>query len=126
VQFQGCTPGYWKQSQHLDSWVATGFSPNQTLESVFDVPDSYGLDNVTLLQALSFKGGSSTTAAAQILLRSAVAALLNSASPDVDYLLTTADVIAQVNAALASNDRSTMLALASQLDSYNNFGCPLN
>ena len=93
---------------------------------MFDVPDSFGLDNRTLLQALSFQGGSSNTAAARILLRAAVAALLNSASPDVDYPLTTAQVIAEVNAALASNDRSTMLALASQLDSYNNLGCPLN
>jgi len=96
------------------------------LESVFDVPDSYGLDNSTLLQALSFEGGSGTTAAARILLRAAVAALLNSASPDVDYPLSTAQVIAQVNAALASNDRATMLALAAQLDQYNNMGCPLN
>jgi len=126
VRFEGCTPGYWKQSQHLDSWVATGFSPNQTLESVFDVPNNYGLDNRTLRQALSFQGGSSTTAAARILLRAAVAALLNSAHPDVDYPRTTAEVIAEVNAALASNDRSTMLALASELDADNNFGCPLN
>jgi len=110
----------------LDSWAATGFSPNQTLESVFDVPDSFGLDNKTLLQALSFKGGSGTTAGARILLRTAVAALLNSASPDVDYPLTTAQVIAEVNAALASGDRSTMLALAAQLDTFNNLGCPLN
>jgi len=90
------------------------------------VPDSFGLDNRTLLQALSFQGGSSTTAAARILLRAAVSALLNSASPDVDYPLTTAQVIAQVNAALASNNRSTMLTLAAQLDLFNNLGCPLN
>jgi len=123
---EGCTPGYWKQPQHLDSWVATGYSPDQTLESVFDVPDSYGLDNYTLLQALSFQGGSGTTAAARILLRAAVSALLNSASPDVDYPLTTAEVIAQVNAALASGDQTTILVLATQLDQYNNLGCPLN
>ena len=90
------------------------------------MPNSFGLDNRTLLQALNFDGGSSTTAAARILLRAAVSALLNAASPDVNYPLTTAEVIAQVNAALASNNRSTMLALASQLDSYNNLGCPLN
>jgi hypothetical protein len=93
---------------------------------VFDVPNSFGLDNVTLLRALSFQGGSTNTAAARILLRAAVAALLNSASPGIDYPLTTAEVIAQVNAALASNNRNTMLTLASRLDSYNNLGCPLN
>ena len=126
IPFQGCTPGYWRQSQHLDSWVATGFAPNQTLESVFDVPDTFGLDNRTLRSALSFTGGSGTTGGARILLRAAVAALLNSAHPDVNYPRATADVIADVNAALASGNRATMLALAQELDADNNLGCPLN
>jgi hypothetical protein len=126
LRFEGCTPGYWKQKQHLDSWVATGYSPNQNLESVFNVPDSYGLDDATLLQALSFQGGSGNTAAARNLLRAATAALLNSAHPDVDYQLSTAEVINQVNAALASNNRNTMLSLATTLDTYNNAGCALN
>jgi uncharacterized repeat protein (TIGR01451 family) len=120
---EGCTPGFWKN--HLAAWAATGFSPNQTLESVFDVPDALGLDDATLLTALSFSGGGDTAGAARVLLRAAVAALLNSASPDVDYPLTTAQVIAAVNAALASGDRSTMLALAAQLDAFNNLGCPI-
>ena len=90
------------------------------------MPDAFGLDNTTLVQALSFNGGSGTIGAVRILLRAAVAALLNSAHPDVDYPLTTAEVIAAVNAALASNDRNTMLALASTLDAANNLGCPLN
>ena len=126
ISFQGCTPGYWRQSQHLDSWVSTGFVPNQTLESVFNVPDSFGLDNSTLRQALSFGGGSGTTGGARILLRAAVASLLNSAHPNVSYPRTTAEVIADVNATLASNNRSTMLTLASELDADNNLGCPLN
>ena len=90
------------------------------------MPNSYGLDNRTLQQALSFQGGSGTTAAARILLRAAVAALLNSAHPNIDYPLTTTEIIADVNAALASQNRSTMLALARELDSANNLGCPLN
>jgi hypothetical protein len=84
------------------------------------------LDNVTLLQALEFGGGPGTLGAARNLLRAAVAAVLNSAQPGVDYPLTTQDVINSVNAALASNSRGTMLTLASQLDGYNNLGCPLN
>jgi hypothetical protein len=123
---EGCTPGYWKVSQHFDSWVPTGYTTNQTLESVFDVPDAYGLDSKTLLQALNFKGGSTLTGAAQILLRAGVAALLNAAHPDVDYALTEAEVIAQVNAALASGDRATILALAADLDAANNANCPLS
>lgn len=121
---EGCTPGYWKN--HPGSWAATGFTTGQSLESVFDVPNSFGLDNVSLLAALSFDGGSGTIGGARILLRAAVAALLNAAHPGVDYPRTLASVIADVNAALASGSRSTMLALASALDSDNNRGCPLN
>jgi hypothetical protein len=80
----------------------------------------------TLLDALNYGGGPETTGAARILLRAAVAALLNAAQPDVDYQLTVAQVISQVNTALASGNRNTMLNLASQLDRYNNAGCPLN
>jgi hypothetical protein len=121
---EGCTPGFWKQPQHLDAWVT--YSPSQTLESVFDVPDAFGLDNVTLLAALDFEGGPTTADAAEVLLRQAVAALLNAASPDVDYPLTEAEIIAQVNAALASGDRDTILALAEELDTFNNLFCPLD
>jgi hypothetical protein len=126
AQFEGCGLGFWKRAQHFDDWVPTGFSPNQTLESVFDVPDQCDLDNSTLLQALSFQGGDTGVCGAmRILLRTAVAALLNSAHPDVDYSLTTAEVIADVNAALASGDRQTILALASELDASNNLGSNL-
>jgi hypothetical protein len=121
---EGCSPGYWKQRHHQDSWV--GYEPGQTLESVFDVPDAYGLDDVRLLDALSFRGGSSDAAAARILLRQAVAALLNASNPDVDYALTTAEVVADVNAALATGERATILQLAEELDRLNNAGCPLN
>jgi hypothetical protein len=114
----GCTPGYWKN--HLGSW--SGYSPSATLTSVFGA----GALGGTLLEGLSFGGGSGLDGAKRILLRAAVAALLNAASPDVDYTRTTASVIADVTAALNSNDRSTILALALALDADNNLGCPLN
>jgi hypothetical protein len=120
---EGCTPGFWKT--HPEAWLPTGYSPGDTLESVFDVPDALGLDNNTLLEALSFNGGNTVKGAAKILLRAAVAALLNAAHPDVDYPRTEAEIIADVNAALASGDRSTMLTLAAALDLDNNAGCPL-
>lgn len=126
----GCAPGFWKQEQHLGSWIGTGFSPFQSLESVFNVPDAFDLDDVELAETLSFTGGSGVDAAARILLRQSVAALLNAATFDFafgfDYPLTTAQVIATVNAALASGDRSTMLALAAELGRFNNLGCPLS
>ncbi len=126
-QLEGCTPGYWKN--HLDSWAATGYAPSQSLSSVFTFPASgpvADLKTDTLLQALDYQGGSGLEGGARILLRAAVAALLNSADPTVDYPLTTSQVISQVNAALASGSRSTMLTLAATLDGYNNLGCPLN
>ncbi|MGQ0521151.1 MAG: DUF7507 domain-containing protein [Actinomycetota bacterium] len=118
--FEGLTPGYWKN--HLDSWDDTPYVPTDTtLEDVFDVPDALGLDDVTLLEALSLKGGSGTKGAAQTLLRAAVAALLNAAHPNIDYPRTTGEVIADVNEAL-TGDRAAMLALASELDADNNLG----
>ena len=113
---EGCTPGYWKQTQHFDSWV--GFSPNQTLESVFNVPDALGLDNVTLAQALALNGGG-----VNALLRHAVAALLNSSSGGVDFDLSTAAVIAATNAALASGNYEAQKNIFAAL---NEQGCPLN
>jgi hypothetical protein len=93
---------------------------------VFDVPDAFGLDNITLLDALSFNGGPTVSDAAQILLRQAVAALLSAANPSVDYPLSTAQITSQVNTALATGDRDTILALATRLDRLNNLGCPLS
>ncbi|HEX9945038.1 MAG TPA: DUF3344 domain-containing protein [Thermoanaerobaculia bacterium] len=122
---QGCTPGYWKN--HTSSWAGTGFSPGQTTGSVFSGASAFpSLASQTLLQSLQGGGGSGTLGAARILLRAAVAALLNAAHPGVDYPRTTAEIIADVNAALASNNRATMLALATELDNDNNLGCPLS
>jgi hypothetical protein len=109
--------------------VPTGYSPSQTIEDVFDVPNvncPTTPDSLTLLEALSLQGGKSPCGAREILLRAGVAALLNSAHPDIDYPLTTAQVIADVNAALASGNRKTMIDVAAQLDALNNINCVLN
>ncbi|MGH2544967.1 MAG: DUF7507 domain-containing protein, partial [Ardenticatenaceae bacterium] len=45
---EGCTPGYWKQAHHFDSWV--GFDPSDSFDAVFGVTSSFG-SNFTLLQA---------------------------------------------------------------------------
>jgi hypothetical protein len=118
----GCTPGYWKN--HLDSWQ--GYAPSASTGSVFSGASAYGLGSQTLLQSLDGAGGPGTTGAARILLRAGTAALLNASHDGVDYTRSGADVIADVNAALASGDRATILTLASELDADNNLGCPLN
>ncbi|SDS39433.1 DUF7507 domain-containing protein [Pseudomonas oryzae] len=123
-EFEGCTPGFWKNSP--GSWV--GYSPNQLVGSVFSLPSGVlnnQLGDDTLMEALGYPGGTNLVGAAQILLRAAVASLLNAGHPDVDFPLTTSEVITQVNAALATKDRGTILALASTLDGYNNLGCDL-
>jgi hypothetical protein len=118
---EGCTPGYWKN--HTDSWEI--YTPTQTVNSVFGASPAK-LGSSTLLQALSFKGGSGVDGASQILLRAATAALLNAANDDVDYAFLSSQVIADVNAALASGDRAVILALATTLDDANNAGCTIN
>lgn len=117
---EGCTPGYWKN--HTGAW--DGYSPNQLVSSVFSGAEN-AQANASLLQALNFNGGSGVAGAERILLRAAVAALLNAADSDVDYSLYVNEVRNRVSAALASNNRARMLNLASNLDTRNNAGCPL-
>ena len=83
-------------------------------------PELSSLD-VTLIEALKFGGGDNTIGMARILLRAAVAAILNVAHPDIEYQYE-GDVIADVNAALASLDRDTMEDLKDELDEANNYG----
>lgn len=109
---EGCTPGYWKQEQHFDSWV--GYSPNQAFDSVF--ADAFG--SATLLEVLGLNGGGLNA-----LGRHAVAALLSASSDDVDYDLTVQQVIDAFNAAYASGDYETQKNI---FDRLNNQGCPLD
>ena len=79
----------------------------------------------TLLQGLSFQGGSDLNGASEILLRASIAAVLNapSASAPTVYPLTKSQVISQTNNALSSKSRGTILNLATTLDNYNNGSC---
>ncbi len=122
---EDCTSVFW--ISHAQSWAAAGYRTSQTVLSVFSGSAAYPLiANSTLWQALAFPGGLQNAGVARILLRAAAAALLNASHPDVDYPRTAASVIADVNAALGSGDRDTMLALAAALGADNNERCPLN
>src|SRR5690606_24713717 len=46
---QWCSPGYWRQPHHLESWAATNYSPNDKYNAIFD-PDLPG--DPTLLYVL--------------------------------------------------------------------------
>jgi hypothetical protein len=110
----GCTPGYWKQPQHLDSWTA------YVSDDLFDVV--FGVDSEvrSLGEALHLKGGKGGF---NQLARHAVAALLNAASPDVDYGFTEVEIIALVQDAFASGDAETAKDM---LATENELGCPLD
>ncbi|MEX2284717.1 MAG: hypothetical protein WEE89_19670 [Gemmatimonadota bacterium] len=116
--FQGCTPGYWKQKQHFGSWtlpyVPTGVSASK-YNTVFGV--SLFSANTTLLQALGMGGGGASR-----LGRHSTAALLNSANSDVNYGMTPAQVIAAVQAAVASGDYDSASEVFEEL---NERQCPL-
>jgi hypothetical protein len=110
---QGCTPGYWKQPHHFDSWV--NYSPTDDYAAVFGVDASFEKD---LVGALSQGGGGE-----KALGRHAVAALLNAQSPGVSFYYSTADVIALVQGAYASGDFEGAKNL---LAAQNEMGCPLD
>jgi len=121
----GCSQGYWKN--HLGSWSATGFSPSDTVGSIFASAAAYpSVAANTLLGALDAGGGPNLEDAAALLMKQAVAALLNAAHPSVPHPRSIAAVIGDVNSALDSGSRSTMLALKDQLDRDNNLGCPID
>jgi hypothetical protein len=113
---QGCTPGYWRQDQHLDSWVPTGYAPGDDFNFVFGVSASF--DPHTLLDAVWLGGGGE-----EALARHAVAALLNAAHPDVNYSYSVADVISMVQNAYVTGDFETIKDL---FDAANNAGCSLD
>jgi len=119
--YTGCTLGYWKVRQHHDSWPAGYFTWSN--QRYFFGSNAF---NDTLLNGLNYKGGSGIDGGKRILLKQAVAALLNAASGDVNYPLSLSEVQQYVTFALNSGDRDVMVALAGTLDAYNNQGCTLN
>ena len=117
---QGCSPGYWKQTHHFDSWPVS-YGPGDLFEVVFN-RDVLGDASPTLVEALRLKKGGLNA-----LIRHATAALLNAASPGVDpdpAFDTPAEVIAAFQTAFDSGDPTQIEILKDLLDDSNNLGCP--
>ncbi len=114
---QGCTPGYWKQPQHFDSWSV--YTQTDSYDSVFGVTAFPA--SLTLLGALAQGGGGINA-----LGRHSTAALLNAVSPNVNYPISSSDVIALTKAALDSGDATLIEQTKNQLESYNQLGCPIS
>jgi len=119
---QGCTPGYWKQSQHFDSWPAP-YLPTTKFSAVFGSVITVRLGGTTtvtdpsLLNALRASGGNINAAA-----RHVVAALLNGASDGVAYNLSAAEVISLWQSTYPGDVEE----MKDRLAMYNEQGCPLN
>ena len=107
----GCTPGFWKQVQHLEKW--TGFAPGDIFSDVFGAGPG-----ITLFEAVNLKGGG-----ANRLMAHAVAAILNVSNPDVDYALTLVEIIALVQDAFATGDFRTAKNI---FVTENERGCPID
>ena len=112
---EGCTPGYWKQEQHFDSWPAP-YTPNMLFSDVFE--DAF--PGMTLVQVASTGGGG-----LDALGRHTVSALLNSASDGVSYDLTTQEVIDMFNDVYPGTD-DEYEALKDVFANFNEQNCPLN
>ncbi|KKR10392.1 MAG: hypothetical protein UT37_C0002G0001 [Parcubacteria group bacterium GW2011_GWA2_39_18] len=121
---RGCSSGFWKN--HPEKWAR--YSPSATLEEVFNLPpDLNQLGAISLMEALDFDGGPGIEGSAKLLLKQAVAAILNASHFEINfYPLCRADVINSVNAALATLNRDAMISLKNTLDYYNsNLACSL-
>jgi hypothetical protein len=165
-EYWAFTPGFWKNhtadsnSGH-NAWKYINYTTIMSLGSIFDLGvisgespraapkggDQSTFAALSLLDALRFKGGSGLSGAGEILLRAAVASLLNASFHEkmhggtiiyeevegelvpiwVYFPLSSEQIIEEVNLVLATGsyesdaERITaMLALASELDGYNN------
>jgi len=119
----GCTPGFWKNN--TDQWE--GFTPDQPLWTVFgEFPDALSsLEEDTLLDALQYPGGPGLEGAARIMLRQAVAALLNEHHHRISHY-TWGTVERLVMEALEDPDRDALIVLSAYFMYENELGCPLN
>jgi hypothetical protein len=116
-----CTPGFWKN--HTEIWDTNGPSvtaPYTTSTLIGDVFTGSHYANLTLLDGLSLQGGTGLQGAEEILLRAAIARLLNLAGTQNTAQVQI--VITRVNALLAHGTRDQMIAQATRWDTFNNSG----
>jgi probable HAF family extracellular repeat protein len=120
---KGCTPGYWKQPQHLDSWK--WYATTDLVDAVFGVTyrPSGATQSLTLLQAVSSEDNQN----AEQLFRHGTAALLNAVyQSGVSYAYTAPQVIEMVRTAYLTGSKDRWNATKDLLDKANQAGCPLN
>lgn len=110
----GCTPGYWKQRNHFDSW--TDLTPQDQLSVIFGRP----VDG-SLLDGLKARGGG-----LDALLRHASAAALNATHPELvpgPGVDTLAEVVVAFQTAYDTGDYEPA---KNAFEATNSVGCPLD
>ncbi|MCM4160834.1 hypothetical protein DHB64_13100 [Antarcticibacterium sp. W02-3] len=119
--FQGCTAEFWASSSN---WCSS-YQPTDSFFKIFGITNQRGVGGksgtLTLLEALSIKGGGYNKLAKQ-----ATAALLNACSPGVAYQYTETQIKAEVQVAFNNNvyNNSYANTLSSKYETANNAGCP--
>jgi hypothetical protein len=115
---EGCTPGYWKQSQHFDSWPSQ-YAPGELFSAVFE--DAF--PGKTLLDVLQPQNAGPNVHL-NALGRHAVAALLNTASANVDYAYTDPQTVIDLfNGVFPGGNYD---GLKNIFAGFNELACPLN
>lgn len=109
---EGCTPGYWKQWHHHDSWK--GYTPDTLFAAVFE----NAFEGKTLGEVVRLEGGG-----LDALGRHAVAALLNAASPKLHYDLSVSEVIQRFNEAYPGGNYEVLKEVFAR---FNDQKCPLD
>jgi hypothetical protein len=102
----GCTPGYWRQENHFDSW--SGYRLTDVYSDVFGVGTP-----ITLVNALTNPNA---------FYRHSTAALLNAANPRLNYRYSLEEVMAMTRSAFSSGYFGWT---ASLFQIANSIGCPL-
>ncbi len=112
---QGCTPGYWKQPHHFDSW-SSQYTPDTQFSDVFE--DAF--PGMTLLGVMEQGGGQLNA-----LGRHTVAGLLNAASGGVSYDRSEGQIIDMFNSTFPGNG-GAYNGTKNVFEYFNEQGCPLN
>jgi hypothetical protein len=112
----GCPEKYEYWKKHVDLWPA-GYAKDQPVQMVFAKVSLYPKAlGKTLFEALENKAGSGRV---NELLRQAVAAFFNAATPGILYPFTTNDVVTGVNMALMDGSEQALKSLTELLKEAN-------
>jgi capsular exopolysaccharide synthesis family protein len=113
---QGCSPSFWRQPQHFESWPSL-YNPDDSFETVF--LGWHGEPVHTLLQALEQDG-----AGLPYLMQQSTAAILNAASSDLEYPYRTDEVIAMFQSVFGQEDTTEVEKVANLFEAANEASCP--